>query len=231
MTKNHHAVVTLASLTLAGCLRYPHASGHLVRTATIAACLADLVGLDAAHCERIRLVTPVHDVGKLAIPDAVLLKPGKLLAEERQVIERHPEIGANILAGSAHALMRLASQVAHHHHERFDGTGYPCGLAGNDIPLAARIVAVADAFDAMTEARCYRPGMSDDDALSIVSAGSGTHYDPDVTNVFLANIAQVLHSRKSAQALLGAGSEMAVVARFYGLSRGALRQIPRQAMA
>ncbi len=231
MTKNHHAVVTLASLTLAGCLRYPHASGHLVRTATIAACLADLVGLDAAQCERIRLATPVHDVGKLAIPDAVLLKPGKLLPEERQVIERHAEIGANILAGSAHALIRLASQVAHHHHERFDGTGYPCGLAGNEIPLAARIVAVADAFDAMTESRCYRPGMTDDDALSIISAGSGTHFDPDVAGVFLANVPVILRSRRSAQALLSAGSEMAVVARFYGLNRDALRQIPRQARA
>ncbi|GAB7548591.1 HD-GYP domain-containing protein [Cupriavidus sp. CuC1] len=231
MTKNHHAVVTLASLTLAGCLRYPHASGHLVRTATIAACLADLVGLDAAHCERIRLATPVHDVGKLAIPDAVLLKPGKLLPEERQVIERHAEIGANILAGSAHALIRLASQVAHHHHERFDGTGYPCGLAGNEIPLAARIVAVADVFDAMTESRCYRPGMTDDDALSIISAGSGTHFDPDVARVFLANVPVILRSRRSAQALLSAGSEMAVVARFYGLNRDVLRQIPRQARA
>lgn len=231
MTKNHHAVVTLASLTLAGCLRYPHASGHLVRTATIAACLADLVGLDAAHCERIRLATPVHDVGKLAIPDAVLLKPGKLLPEERQVIERHAEIGANILAGSAHALIRLASQVAHHHHERFDGTGYPCGLAGNEIPLAARIVAVADAFDAMTESRCYRPGMTDDDALSIISAGSGTHFDPDVARVFLANVPVILRSRRSAQELLSAGSEMAVVARFYGLNRDALRKIPRQARA
>ncbi len=228
MTMNHHAVVTLASLTLAGCLRYPHASGHLVRTAAIAACLADLVGLDAADCERIRLATPVHDVGKLAIPDAVLLKPGKLLAEERQVMERHAEIGANILAGSSNALLRLASQLAHHHHERFDGTGYPCRLAGREIPLAARIVAVADAFDAMTEARCYRPGMTDDDALSIVSAGSGTHFDPDVTRIFLASIPQILHSRRSAEALIAAGSEMAVVARFYGLNRDALRQIPRR---
>ncbi|MGO4153016.1 HD-GYP domain-containing protein [Cupriavidus sp. YAF13] len=231
MTTNPHAVMTLASLTLAGCLRYPHASGHLVRTATIAACLADLLGLDAAHCERIRLVTPAHDVGKLAIPDAILLKPGKLLPEERQVIERHAEIGANILAGSADALMRLAAQVAHHHHERFDGTGYPRGLAGKEIPLAARIVALADAFDAMTESRCYRPGMSDDDALSIVSAGSGTHFDPGVASVFLANIPQILQSRQSAQALLDAGPELAVVARFYGLNRNALRQIPRPARA
>ncbi|WP_316150597.1 HD-GYP domain-containing protein [Cupriavidus sp. BIC8F] len=161
---SYRAVVTLASLAVASCTRYPAAAGHLIRTSCIASCLADLMGLDIREQQRIRIATPVHDLGKMAVPDYVLLKPGKLDQAERRIMERHSSIGADLLAGSSDELLQFASQIARHHHERFDGSGYPDRLAGPDVPLAARIVAVADAFDAMTEVRCYRPRMSDNEA-------------------------------------------------------------------
>lgn len=216
------AVVTLASLTLASCVRYPKAAGHLIRTAFIADCLADLVGLDAVERKRIRLVTPVHDIGKLGIPDEVLLKPGKLNGEERSIIERHSTIGADLLAGSSDPLIQLASQVARHHHERFDGRGYPSGLVGADIPLAARVVAVADAFDAMTEPRVYRTKMTDDDANAIIAAGSGTHFDPLVVRMLLAGFSSVQRARAAANKILALENDVAVVTKFFGVAHSAL---------
>jgi len=214
-------VVTLASLTLAGCARYPQAAGHLIRTAFIADCLADLVGRDAIERKRIRLVTPVHDIGKLGIPDKVLLKPGKLNGEERSIIERHSAIGADLLAGSSDPLIQLASQVARHRHERFDGSGYPSGLVGANIPLAARIVAVADAFDAMTEPRVYRTKMTDDDANAVITAGSGTHFDPLVVRMFLAGFSSVQRARAAANKILALENDVAVVTKFFGVARSA----------
>lgn len=222
MNVKYPVVVTLASLTLAGCARYPQAAGHLIRTAFIADCLADLVGLDALERKRIRLVTPVHDIGKLGIPDEVLLKPEKLNGEERSIMERHSAIGADLLAGSSDPLIQLASQVARYHHERFDGGGYPLGLAGPSIPLAARIVAVADAFDAMTEPRVYRTKMTDDDANAIIAADSGTHFDPLVVRMFFAGFASVRRARAAANELLALRNDVAVVTKFFGVTRSAL---------
>jgi HD-GYP domain-containing protein (c-di-GMP phosphodiesterase class II) len=216
------AVVTLASLTLAGCARYPKAAGHLIRTAFIADCLADLVGLNAHERKRIRLVTPVHDIGKLGVPDEVLLKPGKLNGEERSIIERHSTIGADLLAGSSDPLIQLASQVARHHHERFDGSGYPSGLVGANIPLPARVVAVADAFDAMTEPRVYRTKMTDDDANAIIAADNGTHFDPLVVRSFFAGFSSVQRARTAANEVLAPGNDVAVVTKFFGLTGSAL---------
>ncbi len=214
----HRAMVTLASLTMAGCARYPGAAGHLIRTAHIAACLADLMALDATLQQRIRLVTPVHDVGKLAIPDEILLKPGRLAPDEWRTMERHTEIGAEALASGSHELLQFAAMIARHHHERFDGSGYPARLAGHGIPLAARVVAVADAFDAMTETRCYRPRMTDDDACSIIAGGSGTHFDPEAVRAFLDGFAQVRRARATADALLARGSDTQAVSDFYRLA-------------
>lgn len=185
------------------------------------------MGLDGTEQEHIRLATPVHDIGKLAIPDDVLLKPGKLDQEERRIMERHSSIGADLLAGSSDELMQFAAQVARYHHERFDGSGYPSGLSGESIPLAARIVAVADAFDAMTEPRCYRPRMTDDDALSIISAGSGRHFDPFVVKTFLSGFSMVSRARLGANEQVSLGNDVAVVAKFYGLTHTALRQLLR----
>lgn len=178
---------------------------------------------------RIRLATPVHDVGKLAIPDDVLLKPGKLDPSERRVMEQHASIGADLLAGSSDELLQFASQVSRHHHERFDGSGYPGHFVGQKIPLAARVVAVADAFDAITETRCYRPRMTDDDARSIIAGGSGTHFDPVVVEAFLDGFPQIQRARAAANEWLSRGSDTAVVTAFYGLTHADFRVTARVA--
>ncbi|WP_176054842.1 HD-GYP domain-containing protein [Paraburkholderia caribensis] len=214
---NYQVVQMLASLTAAGCMRYPYASGHLIRTAETSTCLAALMGLSTADRERIRLAAPVHDIGKLAIPDDVLLKPGKLDPPERTIIERHSSIGAELLAGGSDELLQFASQIARYHHEHFDGNGYPAGLCGEGIPLAARIVAVADAFDAMTEPRSYRPAMTDDEALSVITRGSGTHFDPRIAQTFQGGIWEILRVREATNRALESGDDMGLVARFYGL--------------
>lgn len=221
---NYRAVITLASLALASCARYPAASGHLIRTSCIAACLADLMGLDAGEQQCIRFATPVHDLGKLAIPDHVLLKPGKLGQAERRIMEQHSSIGADLLAGSSDELLQFASQIARRHHERFDGSGYPDQLPGQDVPLVARIVAVADAFDAMTEVRCYRPRMPDDEAKAIISTESGTHFDPIAVGAFLDGFSHIKRARNVANDLLSVGSDTAVVSKFYGLTHNDFRQ-------
>ena len=214
---SRRAILTLASLATASALRNDGAIGHVIRTALVAECLAELVGMDAREQATIRLVTPVHDIGKLAIADAVLLKPGRLDSHERAAMERHSEIGADFLAGSADGLLQFDSQIARSHHEHFDGTGYPLGLSGEDLPLAVRVVAVADTFDAMTEDRCYHPGMADDSACEVLAAGRNTHFDPNVVSAFLAGFTKIRAARQKAAQLLASGAEQDVVAAFYAL--------------
>ncbi|MFC4522007.1 HD-GYP domain-containing protein [Cupriavidus pinatubonensis] len=224
---NYRSIITLASLALAGCSRYPDASGHFIRTAFIADRLAGLMEMDRPAQDHIRLSTPVHDLGKLLIPDRVLLKPGKLTPAERSIMERHSGMGADLLSTSADPLHQFAAGIARHHHERFDGGGYPDRLAGRRIPLAARIVAVVDAFDAMTETRCYRPRMADEEARAIIASGSGSHFDPEVVEVFQEGFPDLLSARATANELLSLGNDMAVIAGFYGLSRADFRSAAR----
>lgn len=216
MTQQNRAHLTLASLTLAGGLRYPSALGHLVRTASVSAYLANVLGLDDAEQQRIYLVAPVHDIGKLGIPDDVLLKPASLTEDEHTVMQRHSSIGADLLAGSPDPLLQLAASVARHHHEHFDGSGYPAGLAGEDVPLAARIVAIADAFDAMLEARVYREGMKEDDALGALAERSGRYFDPSLVEVFLKHVSGIRRTRDATEALLSKYGEVSAVSRFFG---------------
>lgn len=216
MTQQSSATLVLASLTLAGGLRYPSALGHLIRTASVAAHLAGLMGLGGDEQLGIYLTAPVHDVGKLGIPDAILLKPGALSDDEHEVMQRHSSIGADLLAGSGDALLQQAATVARHHHERFDGGGYPSGLAGEGIPRAARIVAVADAFDAMLEPRVYRTGMQEDHALAELDDRSGAYFDPDVVEVFLKDVTGIQRARAAADALVAKYGVFSAVSRFYG---------------
>ena len=215
MTQTTRANLVLASLTLAGGSRHQSALGHLLRTACVASCLAGLMELNADEQQRIYLTAPVHDVGKLGIPDDVLLKPTSLSEDEHQVMQRHSSIGADLLAGSTDTLMQLAACVARHHHEHFDGGGYPAGLAGEDIPLAARIVAIADAFDAMTETRIYREGMKEDDALGALAERSGTYFDPHVVEVFLKHVPGIRRARAAADELITKYGDVSAVTRFY----------------
>jgi putative two-component system response regulator len=128
----------------------------------------------------------MHDVGKIGIPDRVLLKPGKLDADEWALMQSHTTIGAEILAGSSSALLQIAEEIALTHHERFDGTGYPQGLAGEAIPLGARITAICDVFDALRSQRVYKDSWTVDDAVAELEAQRGRHFDPALVDAFLA---------------------------------------------
>lgn len=159
---------------------------HTRRVGELAAELARAIGLPEEQVDRLRRAAPLHDLGKIGVPDAVLLKPGALTESERAIIERHAEIGADLLAGSPSAHVRLAEEIARAHHERWDGTGYPHGLGGEAIPLAARIVAIVDVWDALTHARPYRPALAPAEVLAYMRGQSGRHFDPALLQVFLA---------------------------------------------
>lgn len=160
--------------------------GHTLRVAAYSRIIAERLGLRPATCRAIFLASPLHDVGKVAIPDSILLKPGRLDAEEFEVIKDHAAIGERILGGSSSDLIQLAAEIAGGHHERFDGSGYPLGLSGRMIPLAARIVAIADVFDALTTERPYKTAMSIEDAFAYIENERARHFDPTCVDAFMA---------------------------------------------
>jgi HD-GYP domain-containing protein (c-di-GMP phosphodiesterase class II) len=137
----------------------------------------------------------MHDIGKVATPDGVLQKPGRLTPEERKVMELHTTVGYQILEGSSSELLQMAATIALTHHERWDGDGYPQGLSGEEIPIEGRIVAVADVFDALLSDRCYRPAMSVEEAVTIMREGRGTHFDPEVADILLGHLEEALSLR------------------------------------
>jgi putative two-component system response regulator len=153
---------------------------HIVRLSQIAAHLAAACGLSASQCELMLEASPMHDIGKIDIPDAILLKPGKLSADECRIMRRHPTVGAAILLGTDCGLMRMAGEIALGHHERWDGSGYPDGVAGKRIPLTARIVAVVDVFDALTSRLPYKDAWTVDQALRQLDCLAGNHLDPEL---------------------------------------------------
>jgi putative two-component system response regulator len=158
---------------------------HTLRVAKYSRMIAEGLGLPDRLCRDIYLAAPLHDVGKVATPDHILLKPGKLTPDEIAVMQTHTTIGASILAGSRCELIRLAADIAVAHHERWDGTGYPNKLKGDEIPIAARIVAVADVFDALSTARPYKEAMPLPVARQHLENGRGLHFDPACVDVFL----------------------------------------------
>jgi putative two-component system response regulator len=168
---------------------------HAERVSGAAALVAERIGLTADHCARIRIASMLHDVGKLAVPDRILRKPGPLTAEERAMVEYHTELGRELLSGSGDEVLEVAAAVAWAHHERFDGTGYPRGLQGAAIPLEARIVAVADVFDALLCERPYRGALALPHALELMARGRRIWFDPDPLDAFLDSIDEVLAIR------------------------------------
>jgi HD-GYP domain-containing protein (c-di-GMP phosphodiesterase class II) len=168
---------------------------HVERIAEYCVLIAERLGQGDVEIERLRAAAPMHDVGKVAVPDQILLKPGPLTAEERRIMERHTIVGHQMLAGSSSAEIELAAAIALTHHEHFDGGGYPQGLSGSDIPLAGRIVAVADVFDALTSDRVYRPAMSVGDALEILHRGRASQFDPKVLDAFDQALDDILSAR------------------------------------
>jgi putative two-component system response regulator len=165
---------------------------HLERVGMYAAAIAVELGFDGARVELLRLASPLHDMGKIAIPDALLLKSGKLTSDERRLMEQHTEVGRDLLGGSGSELLELAATVAWTHHERWDGRGYPRRLAGTEIPIEGRIVAVADVFDALSSDRPYRHALPTAEALDALRAGSGHAFDPQVVEVFDRALQEVL---------------------------------------
>ncbi len=158
---------------------------HTIRVGDLSAEIALELGEDAAWAQQLRLAGRLHDIGKVAVPDAILLKPGPLTADEFEVMKTHTTIGAEILAGSSSPLIQLAAEVALNHHERWDGTGYPAGLAGADIPLSGRIVTIADVFDALTSHRTYKHAWTASEAVQYVLAGRGAQFDPRTVDAFV----------------------------------------------
>ena len=170
----------LERLAVAAEFRDDSTGQHIRRVGESSALIAQTVGLDSAAVELIRRAAPLHDVGKIGIPDRILLKPGRLTPEEMEVMKTHTTIGGVILSGSRSPLLQLAESIALTHHEHIDGTGYPRGLKGEVIPLAGRIVAVADAFDAMTSDRPYRKALTLDQTRAILRAGAGKQWDGEL---------------------------------------------------
>ncbi|MCB1352797.1 MAG: response regulator [Rhodobacteraceae bacterium] len=151
---------------------------HINRVATISRIIAEELGLDPEHCRDIYLAAPLHDVGKIGVPDAVLMKPGSLDPTETAAMHEHVTFGAAILADGKSNLLRVAECIAKSHHERWDGTGYPDGLAGEAIPIEGRIAAIADVFDALCTVRPYKEAWSLEEAHDEILAGTGQHFDP-----------------------------------------------------
>lgn len=165
---------------------------HVKRMSHYAQLIALAAGLPATWAEELLHAAPMHDIGKIGTPDHILLKPGRLTDEEMVIMRQHAEIGADILGQCDSSLMQMAAKVARYHHEKWDGTGYPHGLAGDAIPLEARIVALTDVFDALTSARPYKAAWSIEQALDYIQQQSGKHFDPALVPLLLEQLPYIL---------------------------------------
>ena len=183
---NDAQIEMLQRLAAAAEVRDDETGQHTVRVGAFAGRLARELGLPAVEAELIRRTAPLHDVGKIGVPDGILLKPGRLTHDEFETMKKHTVIGARILSGGHSELLHVAERIALSHHERWDGGGYPHGLVGAAIPLEARVVAVVDFFDALTHDRPYRSAVPVPEVLDMVRAGRGSHFDPAVADAFLA---------------------------------------------
>ncbi|WP_031436153.1 HD domain-containing phosphohydrolase [Methylobacter tundripaludum] len=168
---------------------------HILRMSHISALLAKSIGWNEADCELMLHASPMHDIGKIGIPDHILLKPGKFEPEEWEIMKTHAVIGANILEGDDSELMKCAGEIALTHHEKWDGSGYPYGLSGAAIPLVGRIAALADVFDALTSVRPYKEAWTVEAAVDLIKENRGTHFDPELVAVFLEQLPGILKIR------------------------------------
>lgn len=169
---------------------------HVIRMSHFSHRIALALGQSPHEAEDLLHAAPMHDVGKIGIPDAILRKPGKLDADEWEIMRQHPSIGADIIGEHAGGLLRMAHRIALCHHEKWDGSGYPDGLAGEDIPLEARIVALADVFDALTSVRPYKPAWPVEQAMTLIREQSGKHFDPALVPVFESILPALLEIRE-----------------------------------
>jgi HD-GYP domain-containing protein (c-di-GMP phosphodiesterase class II)/methylmalonyl-CoA mutase cobalamin-binding subunit len=176
---------TVRRLSMAVEFRDEDTGAHIERIGRLSTLLAEQIGMDQDFCEQLSHAAPLHDVGKVAIPDAILLKPGPLTAEERAIVETHAEEGHRLLRGSSSSILELATTIALSHQEKWDGTGYPRGLTGEAIPIEGRIVAIADVFDALTSDRVYRKAFPVEEAVQMMREQRGRHFDPVLLDAFM----------------------------------------------
>lgn len=181
--KESHIEMILSLAVAAEC-RDSETGSHILRISDYAAEVAREIGMSEEDIELLRYASPMHDIGKIAIPDAILQKPGKLTPEEWEVMKQHTVIGSRIFQNSRSPILRAASEIAHTHHEKFDGTGYPRGLKGKEIPLFGRIVSLVDIFDAVLSKRCYKSATTFEKAFAYIKSLSGTNLDPELVDAF-----------------------------------------------
>ena len=194
-----NSLETIVRLSRAAEFKDDDTGAHVLRMSRYSALIGRELGMSPAEADDLLHAAPMHDIGKIGIPDRILLKPGKLDADEWVVMRRHAEMGAEILSGSDSAVIQLGEQIASSHHEKWDGSGYPSGLRGEEIPLAGRIVAVADVFDALTSRRPYKEPFTVERSLSILREGRGTHFDPTVLDAFFGALDEILLIKENHQ--------------------------------
>ena len=190
---------TLLRLGKAGEYRDEDTGNHVMRMAKYSREIAEALGLGEKECDEIEYAAPMHDIGKIGIPDNILLKPAKFDQEELLIMQRHTQIGHAILSNSESRYIQTGSIIALSHHERFDGSGYPKGLSGRDIPLVARIVSVADVYDALVSVRPYKKPWKIEEAQQYIRTHSGTQFDPDCVKAFLERLSNIekIHAKFS----------------------------------
>lgn len=169
---------------------------HIIRTSKYVYVIAKALGLLEKECELLYHAAHMHDIGKIAIPDAILFKPGRLTQEEFEIIKLHPIIGAEMLSGTDLPLLEKAKEIALTHHEKWDGSGYPRGLKGEEIPLSGRIMAIADVFDALTNKRVYKPQNKVEEVLTFIKNQKNKHFDPEIVDAFLKVKDEILQIRE-----------------------------------
>ena len=186
------ALETIHRLAAAAECRDQYTGSHILRMSRYAEAIARKMGLDSGFVKALLYAASMHDIGKIGIPDKILMKPGKLDTKEWAIMQQHSVIGAKILNGSKQDYMKLAEEIALTHHEKWDGTGYPQGLRGEHIPISGRIVAVADVFDALISERPYKPSLSTRESFTIIKNERGTHFDPDIIDAFIGIKQEIL---------------------------------------
>ncbi len=187
---------TVYRLARAAEYRDEDTGAHIQRMSHYSAAIARRMGLDDETVEFILYAAPMHDIGKIGIPDRILLKPGKLTPDEWEIMKQHTTIGARILEGSDAEFIKLAKVIARTHHERWDGSGYPKGLKGSKIPLAGRLTGIADVFDALVSKRPYKAALSLEKSFNIIKKGRGSHFDPEVVDAFFSVKNEILSIRE-----------------------------------
>jgi response regulator RpfG family c-di-GMP phosphodiesterase len=175
--------------------RSKETGNHVKRVAAYSKALALHYGLTAEEAERLKEASPMHDIGKIGIPDAILNKPGKLTFEEYEIMKTHAQLGYDMLKYSERPLLKAAATVAHEHHEKYDGSGYPRGLKGEDIHIFGRITALADVFDALGSDRVYKKSWDDERLLGLFREQKGVHFDPNLIDIFMENIDEFFQIR------------------------------------